>query len=308
MKRKAYGFTIVELLIVIVVIGILAAVSVVAYNGVNNRARVASASSALDQARKKLDLYRVENGSYPADLSTAGIAGSSGVAYGYSTTNSNANFCLTATVGDISYYLDNDTKTSPTEGGCNGHTWPGGIAMTNLVTNGDFSNGTSGWGTSSSYSNTAVSGEMLRSVVVSGATADYMYATSGLARSPVSGHIHYISYDLNPFRTHTPGAFLGGVSGSSGIVSSAGTFTRISLLITTTSGGTRQLHLYANANSPTGATVGATTKYKNISVIDLTATFGAGKEPTKAQMDLIMNQFPNKWFNGTVTANTRGIL
>ena len=36
--RKQYGFTIVELLIVIVVIGILAAITIVAYNGVQNKA------------------------------------------------------------------------------------------------------------------------------------------------------------------------------------------------------------------------------------------------------------------------------
>ena len=38
MKRTSYGFTIVELLIVIVVIGILAAISIVAYKGVSQKA------------------------------------------------------------------------------------------------------------------------------------------------------------------------------------------------------------------------------------------------------------------------------
>jgi general secretion pathway protein G len=37
-KKNAYGFTIIELLIVIVVIGVLASVSVVAYSGVQHRA------------------------------------------------------------------------------------------------------------------------------------------------------------------------------------------------------------------------------------------------------------------------------
>lgn len=38
MKRNAHGFTIVELLIVIVVVGILSTITVVAYNGVQNKA------------------------------------------------------------------------------------------------------------------------------------------------------------------------------------------------------------------------------------------------------------------------------
>jgi prepilin-type N-terminal cleavage/methylation domain-containing protein len=47
-QRKSHGFTIVELLIVIVVIGILAAITVVAYNGVQDRARVSRANSELN--------------------------------------------------------------------------------------------------------------------------------------------------------------------------------------------------------------------------------------------------------------------
>ena len=48
--RRSPGFTIVELLVVIVVIAILATISIVAYNGIQNRARTASVASALSQA------------------------------------------------------------------------------------------------------------------------------------------------------------------------------------------------------------------------------------------------------------------
>jgi prepilin-type N-terminal cleavage/methylation domain-containing protein len=59
------GFTIVELLIVIVVIAILAAISIVAYNGIQTRAKEASALSDINSVHKKIGLYYAENGSYP---------------------------------------------------------------------------------------------------------------------------------------------------------------------------------------------------------------------------------------------------
>lgn len=51
------GFTIVELLIVIVVIGILAAITIVAYNGIQQRANDARRKSDLDQIAQLLTLY-----------------------------------------------------------------------------------------------------------------------------------------------------------------------------------------------------------------------------------------------------------
>ena len=59
------GFTIVELLIVIVVIGVLAAISVVAYNGVQNRAKVSITKTDLSNNVKKLEEYRAVHDRYP---------------------------------------------------------------------------------------------------------------------------------------------------------------------------------------------------------------------------------------------------
>jgi len=61
----SFGFTIVELLIVIVVIGILAAISIVAYNGIQQRARDATRMSDIGAIAKAVELYYAENGSYP---------------------------------------------------------------------------------------------------------------------------------------------------------------------------------------------------------------------------------------------------
>ncbi len=65
MKRTKSGFTIVELLIVIVVIAILAAISIVAYTGVQQRARDAERSTELSSIQKALEVYHADKGGYP---------------------------------------------------------------------------------------------------------------------------------------------------------------------------------------------------------------------------------------------------
>lgn len=64
-RYKHNGFTIVELLIVIVVIGILAAITIVAYNGVQQRARDSRRVSDMKQVQKDLELFYTSQGRYP---------------------------------------------------------------------------------------------------------------------------------------------------------------------------------------------------------------------------------------------------
>lgn len=59
------GFTIVELLIVIVIIGILAAITIVSYNGIQNRANDAAVMSDLSNVSQQIVLYNAEHGSFP---------------------------------------------------------------------------------------------------------------------------------------------------------------------------------------------------------------------------------------------------
>jgi len=138
------GFTIVELLVVIVVIGILAAVTIVAYNGVQERARIASVSGALNQANKKLNIYQVDNAVYPptGSLQLAGLTNGPDITYQYKTTATG--YCLTATSGTTSY---NTTElATKTAGACAGHGSGGVAAITNTVTNPSFEAVLTGFG------------------------------------------------------------------------------------------------------------------------------------------------------------------
>jgi len=65
MKQGKSGFTIVELLIVIVVIAVLAAISIVAYNGIQTRAENTKSISAASAWAKGLQLYKIDKGDYP---------------------------------------------------------------------------------------------------------------------------------------------------------------------------------------------------------------------------------------------------
>ena len=62
MNRKAHGFTIVELLIVIVVIAILAAISVAAYTNIQERAKTSRRNSEMAQLLKAITLARTATG------------------------------------------------------------------------------------------------------------------------------------------------------------------------------------------------------------------------------------------------------
>lgn len=68
--KERLGFTIVELLIVVVVIAILAAISAVAYSGIQKRALISTAKSDLANIGKQMQLFHAEKGVYPSTMQT----------------------------------------------------------------------------------------------------------------------------------------------------------------------------------------------------------------------------------------------
>ena len=77
--KQQSGFTIVELLIVIVVIAILAAISIVAYNGIQQRSNNSKTITAVQAYTKLLQQYYVDNSDYPDTVSCLGVGYSAGV-------------------------------------------------------------------------------------------------------------------------------------------------------------------------------------------------------------------------------------
>ncbi len=88
--KNEKGFTIVELLIVIVVIGILAAIVIVAFNGVQNQARVTGFKSDIASITKMAEAYN-------ADESTNGYPLTAADFHGYTNVRLPANIRLAAT-------------------------------------------------------------------------------------------------------------------------------------------------------------------------------------------------------------------
>jgi type IV pilus assembly protein PilE len=62
--KSKNGITLIELLIVIVIVGILAAIAVPLYTGYLQRARRADAKTALEQVRAVQEMWRAERGTY----------------------------------------------------------------------------------------------------------------------------------------------------------------------------------------------------------------------------------------------------
>lgn len=65
MMHDRRGFTIVELLIVIVVIAILAAIVIVTYNGIQAKARNATRINDIKTTQKLIEAYNIQHGEYP---------------------------------------------------------------------------------------------------------------------------------------------------------------------------------------------------------------------------------------------------
>jgi prepilin-type N-terminal cleavage/methylation domain-containing protein len=69
-KRNSKGFTLIELMIVIAIIGILAAVAIPNFMSARDKARRTSAKQALGAIRKAMEMYITDQDFYPSNMGT----------------------------------------------------------------------------------------------------------------------------------------------------------------------------------------------------------------------------------------------
>ncbi len=125
-RSRIAGFTIVELLIVIVVIGIVATISVVTFSGIQKRASLAAARAEYSSVDDKLFIFNIDNNdAYPSSITscptpTSGATciapSSSTTTYVYRTqTGTTPGYDLTITTPQMSYYRGKVEVTSVNE-------------------------------------------------------------------------------------------------------------------------------------------------------------------------------------------------
>lgn len=146
----------------------------------------------------------------------------------------------------------------------------------NLVVNGDFSKGATGWIVESGI--TIIDGKMIFTNTVSSSKAEQTIIKLG--------DVYYSSFEISDYISGKL-RIEHGVTSYSDFFSGDGKKSFLSKSLGNTSFNVRAMESSTNL------------KVDNVIVINLTETFGAGNEPTKEQMDKIM-ELHGGWFDGTV--------
>ncbi|HEZ0515903.1 TPA: pilin [Neisseria meningitidis] len=98
MNTLQKGFTLIELMIVIAIVGILAAVALPAYQDYTARAQVSEAILLAEGQKSAVTEYYLNHGEWPGDNSSAGVASSSTIKGKYVKEVTVANGVITATM------------------------------------------------------------------------------------------------------------------------------------------------------------------------------------------------------------------
>lgn len=120
------AFTIIELLVVVVVIGILSSITFISYSMIAKKANLTSLKNDLEDAAVKVEKYKSSNGAYPTSdgVFNSGVnpENNAGATYSYNYDSIGGGYCLASTKNNVSYHITSENKTS-TSGDCPSFGW-----------------------------------------------------------------------------------------------------------------------------------------------------------------------------------------
>lgn len=138
------GFTIIEVVVVLVVIGILSIILIVSYSSIQTTARKQAAEADAQGIASALTKHKSTKGTYPASLDELTSKPKTESSFQYAYNAANDTYCLTSSVKGASVYVVSG-NSKPKDGGCPGHGINGEPPITNLVKNPGVRTNTTGW-------------------------------------------------------------------------------------------------------------------------------------------------------------------